>query len=297
MADFEGGSGTEGGFFVSDSTPEPFGFTAVTDATTLTVYTADAQLTGVESGAYLVCTNGLLSVDGGVTWAAGPLNYVSGLSYVRATLTSSAAYETESSVVVSVNGVSATFRVTTGAAAVYTPADLSSDEYYHYIEGRMRTFLASAPPVQRSIQVIEISHSGMSENHYLWREPYSGSVTLDDESIVSVRPVNMEIQLAGNETHLDQSFDVMIDTTDADDELRLALDSIPLDTTERVQMVYREYLSDDLTTPQITVSLQVENIVYRKGVAKLTAVTPRLNITRTGEIYSYRRFEMLRGFL
>lgn len=296
MADFEGGSGLDGGF-IADSTPNAFGFTAVTDAALSTAYTASAVLTGMDDGAYVSVSNGELSVDGGSTWTTATVNFVTGLTQVRATVTSSTAFSTSASTVVTVNGVSATFTVTTGSAASYVPPDTESDEFYHYIEGRMRTFLASAPPVQRSIQTLEIRHSQMAQVYYLWREPYYGTITLENESSVSVRPVNMDIRIAGNETHLDQSFDIVIDTTDADDELRSALDEIPIDTTERVQLVYREYLSDDLDTPQIIARLQVENIVYRKGAAKLSAVTPRLNVTRTGEIYSYRKFEMLRGFL
>lgn len=171
-----------------------------------------------------------------------------------------------------------------------------SDEDYQSIEERMRIFLASAPSSKRSIQVIEIRHSSIT-TQYFWREPYAGSVTLDDESIVSVSPLNMAIKIAGNEAHLDQKFDVTFDTTDITDAFREVLDSIPLSTRERVILVYREYLSDDLTTPQITATLQVESISYNKGAASISAVSPRLNMTRTGQIYSYRQFPSLRGFL
>lgn len=171
-----------------------------------------------------------------------------------------------------------------------------SDETYPSIPEQMAVFLASAPPRLRSIQVIEIRHSAIA-TQYLWREPYPGTITLDDENVVTVLPLNMLIKIAGNEAHLDQSFDVSFDTVDITDEFREVLDSIPLATTERVVMVYREYLSDDLTTPQVTTTLQVEAIGYNKGFAKLSAVSPRFNVTRTGQLYSNRQFPMLRGFL
>lgn len=296
MSDFEGGGGFDGGF-IADSEPDSFAFTAVTEAETSTVYRATAQLTGMDDGAYVTQKNGELSVDGGLTWTTDTVNYVMGFTWVRASLTSSTAYSTETSKLVTVNGISGTFRVTTASAASFVPSDPTSDEYYHYIEGRMREFFASAPPVLRSIQTLEIRHSGMATVHYFWREPYNGQITLENESVVAVRGLNMEIRIAGNEEHLDQQFDIAIDTTDADDEFRTALDQIPISTTERVQVIYREYLSDDLTTPQIIARLQVENIVYKQGVAKLSAVSPRLNITRTGALYSYRDFPTLRGFL
>lgn len=296
MPFLEGGDGLSGGFS-ADSIPSPFAFTAVTDATISTVYYAATLLTGLDDGAYLEVTNGELSADGGLTWTTSTVNYVTGFTWVRASLTSSTAYATETSKLVTVNGVSGTFRVTTASAASFSPSDPTSDEYYHYIEGRMREFFAASPPVLRSIQTLEISHSGMSAIHYFWREPYNSQITLEDDSVVDVRGINMEIRIAGNEEHLDQVFDIAIDTTDADDEFRAALDEIPINTTERVQVIYREYLSDDLTTPQIIARLQVENIAYRQGLAKLSAVSPRLNITRTGTLYSYRDFPTLRGFL
>jgi hypothetical protein len=62
-------------------------------------------------------------------------------------------------------------------------------------------------------------------------------------------------------------------------------------------IIYREFLSDDLAAPQATARLQAESISYVKGAANITAVSPRLNITRTGEIYDMRTVPMLRGFL
>lgn len=295
MTDFEGGSGFDGGF-EADETPDQFAFLPLTGATPGQEYYATALLTGLDSGAYLVVTNGELSVNGGATWTTGTVNFVPGLTRVKVSVTASVAYNAGASKTVSVNGVSASYSVTTGAAAAFIPSDISEDEYYHYIEGRMRVFLASAPPVQRAIQVIEIRHSSIA-TQYLWREPYTGTVTLDDESIVTVQPLNMAIKIAGNDAHLDQKFDVAFDTVDINDTFRAVLDSIPLATTERVVMVYREYLSDDLTTPQITVTLQVESIGYNKGAARISAVSPRLNMTRTGQLYSYRQFASLRGFL
>lgn len=165
------------------------------------------------------------------------------------------------------------------------------------LEDQLKTFLASAPQNVRSIQTLELSHSAMTKTYYLWREPYAGSITLEDESVVAVEPLNMEINLAGSEGHLDQRFDIALCTVDAEDEFRAQLDLIPIDTTEKIVAVYREYLSNDLTTPQVVGRLQVESIIYAQGAAKLSAVSPRLNITRTGTIYSYRDIPMLRGFI
>ena len=83
---------------------------------------------------------------------------------------------------------------------------------------------------------------------------------------------------------------VNIDTTDPDNLLRKELDRIPLDTTEKILLTYRAYLSDDLTEPQAVQVLQVESINYNRGTATLSAIAPKLNVNRTGELYTFSRF-------
>lgn len=164
------------------------------------------------------------------------------------------------------------------------------------IESRLRIFLASAPQAQHAIQTVEISHSAMSKTFHLWREPYFGTTYVDSVAH-AMEPCNIEIELAGSDGDLDQAFDIRLGLVDIEDIFRNELDRIPIDTAEFIKIVYREYLSDDLTAPQATVTLQAESISYEKGAANISAVSPRLNITRTGEIYSPREIPMLRGFL
>ena len=82
-----------------------------------------------------------------------------------------------------------------------------------------------------------------------------------------------------------------------EDTFRAEMDRIPINTTEKIVIVIREYLSDNLSTAVTEGTLQVESISYAKGAASISAVSPRLNITRTGELYSPRDIPMLRGFL
>lgn len=165
------------------------------------------------------------------------------------------------------------------------------------LEERLKRFQASAPQTIREIEVLELSHSAMSKTYHLWKEPYAGQVTLETGAVVDVACINMEIRQAGSEAHLDQTFDISICTVDAEDEFRRELDAISLDTEERIIAIYRAYLSNDLTEPQAVGRLQVENISHAKGAAKIAAVSPRLNVTRTGELYSFREFPPLRGFI
>ncbi len=160
------------------------------------------------------------------------------------------------------------------------------------LEAALRVFLASAPQTIHPIQTLQISHSAMSQVWHLWREPYVGVAGGN-----TMQPCNIEIKLAGSPGHLDQKFDIRLGLVDIEDTFRAELDRIPVNTLEKIAVVYREYLSDDLVNAQATATLQVESISYIKGAASLSAVSPRYNITRTGELYAPRDIPMLRGFL
>lgn len=164
------------------------------------------------------------------------------------------------------------------------------------VEQKLKVFLASAPQNIYSIPTVEISHSEMTKVYYLWREPYIGSITTET-GIKEVTPVNLEIKLAGSENNLDQKFSILLDLTDINDEFREQLDRVPLNTQEKISIIYREYLSDDLTEVMTSSSLQAESVTFSVGSANISAVQPRLSSTRTGEVYSARDVPMLRGFL
>ena len=164
------------------------------------------------------------------------------------------------------------------------------------LESRLRVFLASAPQNLHAIPVLQISHSAMTKVYYLWREPYVGTVTTETGAH-PVDPINLEIKLAGAENNLDQRFQILLDLTDVADEFREQLDRVPLTSLEHIQVIYREYLSDDLTAVLAQATLQVESVSLTLGAATLIAVQPRLSMTRTGEVYAPREVPMLRGFL
>ena len=164
------------------------------------------------------------------------------------------------------------------------------------LETRLRTFLASAPQTAHAVQTLEISHSAMTQTFHLWREPYAGTTSVGGVAH-AMESVNFEVKLAGSEGHLDQKFTIAISTVDTDNILRDELDRIPVTTAEKIVIIYREFLSDDLAAPEATARLQAESISFVKGAANITAVAPRLNVTRTGELYTPKDIPMLRGFL
>lgn len=164
------------------------------------------------------------------------------------------------------------------------------------LEARLRVFYASAPQSIRRIPTLEISHSQMTQVWNLWREPFPGVTNIGGVDRAML-PINFEDELAGSMGHLDQKFVFRLDLTDSQDLFLEELDRISRTSSERVKLVFREFLSDDLTAPQATAILQIETVAVRVGAATINAVAPRLNIRRTGEIYSTKEIPMLRGFL
>lgn len=163
------------------------------------------------------------------------------------------------------------------------------------LEHQLRVFLASAPQTRHLIQQISFSHSAIAPMH-LWTEPGAGTVVTEGGATITVSGLdNLRIRPPGSPVHLDQALDITLSTVDPADTFRRALDAIPLDTDERIQVVYREYLSNDLSMPMAHVRMQVESISYNRGAALITAIAPRLNVTRTGELYTLKRFPTLRA--
>lgn len=165
------------------------------------------------------------------------------------------------------------------------------------LEEKLKRFFASAPQNIHPVQVIEIRHSQMPKVYYLWKEPYVGTIKINGTTNVSVQPLNLEVKLSGTGNNLDQKFEIRISTVDIENEFRNALDSIDINTTEKIKIVYREYLSDNLNEEQAVANLEAESISYVIGGASISAVSTRLNINRTGELYSTKAVPMLRGFL
>lgn len=163
------------------------------------------------------------------------------------------------------------------------------------LDAKLRGFFASAPATKHVIETLEISHSAMSKVWHLWREPYEG-VTVVNGVSKTMQPLNFEVDLAGIEGHLDQKFTIRLDLVDVQNLFRAEMDAVPIGTTEKIVLIHRTFLSDDLLFAETSARLQIESISYQKGVASMSAVSPRLNMTRTGELYTPKVIPMLRGW-
>lgn len=166
------------------------------------------------------------------------------------------------------------------------------------IDARLKAFWASAPQTKYVVPMIEISHSSLTRTYYLWREAMVGQMRLETGQVVDVEAANFNAKPAGTPAHLDQEFSIDLALVDMDDTMRNELDRIPLTTKEKIRLVYRDYLSDEVMSgPDAVAVLQVESLSFTRTAATISAVAPRLNLARTGELYNPRDIPMLRGFL
>lgn len=110
----------------ADTTPNQFTFVDVNNAELNTLYQNTQSITGVDAGQTLTATNGQVSNDNGATWSSS-CQMVTGQTLVRASVTTTSTNSLEHTQVVTVNGISDTFSVTTKAAVTRTFSIGSSD--------------------------------------------------------------------------------------------------------------------------------------------------------------------------
>ena len=162
------------------------------------------------------------------------------------------------------------------------------------LEDELRVLLNTYPVGRYQIETLEISHSLFSKIFYLTREPLGVTATLETAQVVMFEGTNIDIQLNSTKADLDQNFSFTLpDLSNAlDDEL----DRIPLSNTEKILVKYRIYINDDLSGPaEGPIALEALNVSQEKGLFTISAGAPQLNWNKTGIIYDYDTFPMLRA--
>lgn len=163
------------------------------------------------------------------------------------------------------------------------------------IDDRMKRYWASNAPGEYVIVTLAIAHSALSKTFRFWNQPGVGWLDVEG-TLMEHRSVNFQVEQNGTNANLDQIFKIAVDVVDSQDELREELDRIPLDTKERILVVYRTFLYPVLDVPTAVARLQAESLSYVKGAANVSAVSPRYNMLRTGETYNPREIPMMLGF-
>jgi hypothetical protein len=164
-------------------------------------------------------------------------------------------------------------------------------------EEMLKELLNTYPDGKHQIDCIEISHSLFSQSYFFTREPegISATITNADAStqVVAFSGTNFEPVLNQKRSDLDSDFSFTL--PDPDNLLDDELDLIPLDNTEKVVVVYRVYLSEDLTEEAELHRLEVLRVNQEKGVFTIDCGLPQLNWQKTGIIYDYDTFQPLRA--
>ena len=107
-----------------DTTPDPFGFTAITGAGLGQAVTSDSiTVTGIDAPATIAISGGEYSIDGGAF--VSQAGQVQANQQVRVRLTAAADYDTTLTATLTIGGISADFQVTTQAP----PPDTTPDPF------------------------------------------------------------------------------------------------------------------------------------------------------------------------
>lgn len=157
----------------------------------------------------------------------------------------------------------------------------------------LRLMLVQYPSGEYSIDTLEISHPLISQTYYLTREPEGITATLEDTSIVNFDGTQIQLEMNSTKDDLDQNFQFTFPDLDnvLDDELSL----IPYDNETPITIIYRSYISSDLSYPAIKYELEVLDVSQKKGAFTITCGVSQLNWRQTGITYNYDDFPMLRA--
>jgi len=163
--------------------------------------------------------------------------------------------------------------------------------YSEYFLGRSRRVVG--------LQLLQISHPNFSQTYYKVRNARGGvTVTLetDVEQVFDYLPMQITPLKASDD--LDTGLSVVMG--DIGEVLPKEVDSVDVNDGYYTEptVIYRLYRSDQLTAPLYgPIPLKVKTITFDRTGLSFEARAPRLNYNKTGELYLFDRFPMLRGFL
>lgn len=149
------------------------------------------------------------------------------------------------------------------------------------------------------LELVEVSHPYFTQTYRKVRNSLQPvTVTLETGSTATFDYYPLKITSMGARTDLESGF--RIDLGDLGEILPKELDAVAINDAFEVKptVIYRAYRSDDLSAPIFgPIKLEATTFSFNNDGASFEAKAPALNNNRTGEIYSFERFPMLRGFL
>lgn len=159
-------------------------------------------------------------------------------------------------------------------------------------------FLRCASSVVQ-LELLEVSHPSFTNVYRIVRNATEGvTVKLENGDTAVFDYYPLQINVGASRDDLDQS--IVVNIGDLGEVLPKEIDAVKADNSfvTKPTVIYRTYRSDDLTAPMLgPIYLEIEAFSFNKEGASFEAKAPSLNVTKTGELYKFDRFIMLRGFL
>lgn len=148
-------------------------------------------------------------------------------------------------------------------------------------------------------ECITISHPDFTKEYNVVRNFVGDlTVTLENAEQQTFEYYPIDVKPLSSRDDLDQT--LQINFGDLGELLPKEVDAVASSDgfSTKPTIIYRSYRSDYLSAPLVgPTQLEINNLVFSEKGATFEAKAPSLNVSRTGEIYSYDRFSMLRGFL
>lgn len=149
------------------------------------------------------------------------------------------------------------------------------------------------------LETIEISHSNFTQTHYVVRNnQYGMDAIIEDGTVRTFVYYPLKITATSQQDDLDQVF--KIELGDLGELIPQELDRIneASNYSEKPVVKYRCYRSDNLDSVLYgPIVLELKTFVFTKEGCAFEARAPSLNVSKTGQIYTFERFPMLRGLL
>lgn len=163
----------------------------------------------------------------------------------------------------------------------------------------LNAFFFNSPASVIQLELLEISHPNFSQTYRIVRNAVAGvTVTHEDASVRAYTYYPARIKANGDKADLDSS--IQVDLGDLGDTFPNEMDLIAAANGFGIKPIvkYRTYRSDDLTQPLTgPLTLEVKQFSHNGDGLSFEAAAPRVNVNKTGEVYSLDRFPMLRGFV
>lgn len=159
-------------------------------------------------------------------------------------------------------------------------------------------FFLSAPRSVVQLQFVELLHPHSLPYRFVRNSRTPLTVTHEDASVHAYSYLPMKIEELGTRDDLDVGLRVHFG--DLGTELPRVFDNIALADAFNVYptLNFRVYRSDDLAAPLYgPLRLSVSRVSFNASGCVMEARAQRLNINKTGLVYRFEVFPMLRGYL